>query len=313
VRRPGRDNRDPRPRVRSSPARGRPSWASRRSSPSRRATPTRPRAEAGRLDFLTLSDYVSGSAWGEIGRYEPLYPNNLIIPSAEVITYRGHTNNHGSLHFVDYREGPLFVRKPADGFQLVRGTRDPRDLFAEAHRFGGWTRVNHPTIFPPVSPAAAALCRGCFWEYSDDETDRSRVDAFEVATGPGDIAGTTQNPFTITAIERYEQLLAQGYQDRGGRIERLTRGRQGGRSARRADRRAAHGRARQAAVDARHPLRRPPAPHVREGARRERARFIQGGAGHWRLQGDEGSLIQAVSSPIWVEPGNGNVVRASCR
>lgn len=164
----------------------------------------------GGLDFLTLSDYVSGSAWGEIGRFQPRYPNSLIVPSAEVITYRGHTNNHGSLRFVDYREGPVFVRQDDGAFQLVRGTRDPRDLFAEVHRFGGWTQVNHPTIFPPVSPAAAALCRGCFWEYSDEETDWSQVDAYEVATGPADIVGT-QNPFTVTAIERYEQLLGLGH------------------------------------------------------------------------------------------------------
>ena len=164
----------------------------------------------GGLDFLTLSDYVSGSAWGEIGRYQPRYPNNLIIPSAEVITYRGHTNNHGSQHFVDYREGPIYELQPDGSVKQIRGTRDPREIFSEVHRFGGWTQVNHPTIFPPVSPAAAALCRGCFWEYSDAETDWSKVDAFEVATGPADIVGT-QNPFTVTAIARYDELLGQGY------------------------------------------------------------------------------------------------------
>jgi hypothetical protein len=78
------------------------------------------------------------------------------------------------------------------------------------HHFGGWTQVNHPTIFPPVSPAAAALCRGCFWEYSDQQTDWSKVDAFEVATGPADIVGT-QNPFTVTAIARYDELGGLGY------------------------------------------------------------------------------------------------------
>ncbi|HEU0025125.1 MAG TPA: hypothetical protein VFQ12_10855, partial [Thermoleophilaceae bacterium] len=48
------------------------------------------------LDFITLSDYVSGyPAWNEIGRHQPLHPKNLIVRSTEVITYRGHTNNHG--------------------------------------------------------------------------------------------------------------------------------------------------------------------------------------------------------------------------
>jgi hypothetical protein len=164
----------------------------------------------GGLDFLTLSDYVSGSAWGEIGRYQPWYPNNLIIPSAEVITYKGHTNNHGSQHFVDYRTGPIYERLADGSVKQIRGPRDPRELFDEVHRFGGWTQVNHPTIFPPVNAAAAALCRGCFWEYSDAQTDWSKVDAFEVATGPADIGGT-QNPFTVTAIARYDQLTELGY------------------------------------------------------------------------------------------------------
>jgi hypothetical protein len=163
------------------------------------------------LDFLTLSDYVSGTAWGEIGRYQPKYPGKLIIRSDEVITYRGHTNNHGSAHFVDYREGPIFVRGDTGGLTLVRGTRDPREIFSEVHRFGGWTQINHPTIFPPVNPAAAALCRGCFWEYSEDETDYSQVDAYEVATGPGAIGGVTQNPFTLTAITAYDKLQNEGY------------------------------------------------------------------------------------------------------
>ena len=111
---------------------------------------------------------------------------------------------------MDYREGPIYERQADGSVKQIRGTRDPREIFSEVHRFGGWTQVNHPTIFPPVSPAAAALCRGCFWEYSDAETDWSKVDAFEVATGPADIVGT-QNPFTVTAIARYDELLGQGY------------------------------------------------------------------------------------------------------
>ena len=70
-----------------------------------------------------------------------------------MITYRGHTNNHGSQHFVDYREGPIYERQPDGSVKQIRGTRDPREIFSEVHRFGGWTQVNHPTIFPPVSPA----------------------------------------------------------------------------------------------------------------------------------------------------------------
>ncbi len=41
------------------------------------------------LDFLALSDYVSGSSWGEIGRHQPRYPGRQVIRSAEVITTAG--------------------------------------------------------------------------------------------------------------------------------------------------------------------------------------------------------------------------------
>ena len=41
-------------------------------------------------------------------------------------------------------------------------------------------------------------------------------------------------------------------------------------------------------------------------------KFLQGGTGHWRLQLMNGSLVETVSSPIWVEPGSGDVERAPC-
>jgi hypothetical protein len=171
----------------------------------------RPLAEQGAgLDFITLSDYVSGSAWGEIGRHQPRYPGKLIVRSDEVITYRGHANNHASARFVDYREGPIYERAEDGSLRRLRGARDPSELFREIHRFGGWTQINHPTIFPPVSPAAAAFCRGCFWEYSEEETDFSQLDAYEIATGPSEF-GTSPNPFTVTAIAEYERLLGLGH------------------------------------------------------------------------------------------------------
>jgi hypothetical protein len=329
----------------------------------------------GGLDFLTLSDYVSGSAWGEIGRYQPKYPNNLIIPSAEVITYRGHTNNHGSQHFVDYRTGPIYERLADGTLTQIRGTRDPRELFAEVHRFGGWTQVNHPTIFPPVDAAAAALCRGCFWEYSADETDWSRVDAYEVATGPADIGGT-QNPFTVTAIAEYERLLGLGYKIAAvGSSDSHKAGDATGpldapigeaRTVVYADELSQRGI--RCGVLGRHTYAKVSgaiAPDLRFEARPYgfwwwkraivgdvihargasfKARVIGGnghqllivkngvtvatvpvtgddfvyrfegkGSGRWRLQLMRGSLIDTVSSPIWVEPGWGGVERQRCR
>jgi hypothetical protein len=163
------------------------------------------------LDFITLSDYVSGyPAWNEIGRYQPLYPRNLVVRSDEVITYHGHTNNHASARFVDYRTTPIYERLGDGSLRLLGSGLEPREIFRQVHRFGGWTQINHPTIFPPVTTAAAAACRGCFWEYSDEQTDYSRVDAYEIATGPW-MFGNNPNPFTTTAIARYEQLLDLGH------------------------------------------------------------------------------------------------------
>ena len=72
--------------------------ARRRDDDARRSTTRSGRSAQGGagLDFITLSDYVTDSAWGEIGRYQPDYPGKLIVRSAEVITYRGHANNHAS-------------------------------------------------------------------------------------------------------------------------------------------------------------------------------------------------------------------------
>ena len=42
-------------------------------------------------------------------------------------------------------------------------------------------------------------------------------------------------------------------------------------------------------------------------------RFQGNGSGRWRLQVMNGSLIQDVSTPIWVEPGSSGVVRERCR
>ena len=164
--------------------------------------------EAG-LDFVTLSDYVTSSGWGEIGRYQASYPGKLIARSAEVITYRGHLNNHVSGRYVDYRAGPVLERAGDGSLVERRGPRAPSELLGLIHRSGGFTQVNHPTIFPSEVPMFGGLCRGCPWDYSDEQTDWSQVDAYEVHTGPpGNDAGP--NPFTLTAIEEYDRLRRLG-------------------------------------------------------------------------------------------------------
>ena len=160
----------------------------------------------GGLDFLTLSDYVVPTAWGEIGRRQAEYPGKLIARSAEVITYRGHTNNHTSARYVDYRTGPVYEREHDGTLVLRRGPRPPRELFDDVHGAGGFTQINHPTIFPSTDPFFQQFCRGCPWDYTDAETDFSRVDAIEVNTGPP----PPQNPYTTSAIAFYERALGTG-------------------------------------------------------------------------------------------------------
>ncbi|HEV2074846.1 MAG TPA: hypothetical protein VGR10_01245, partial [Thermoleophilaceae bacterium] len=95
------------------------------------------------LDFITLSDYVSGASWDEVGRYQEDYPDNLIIRSAEVITYRGHASSHANTGVVDYRTGPLYVRRP-DGLDRLRDARPASAILDRIHRAGGFTQINHP-------------------------------------------------------------------------------------------------------------------------------------------------------------------------
>jgi len=175
----------------------------------------RPLAEGGAgLDFITLSDYVSGSAWGEVGRHQGRHPGKLVARSAEVITYRGHVNNHNTASVVDYREGPIYERRDDGSLQQVRGRRPARELFDDVHAHGGYTQINHPTIFPADVPPFGLLCRGCSWEYSDEETRYEKADAIEIATGPSGLKTqpeTGPNPFTVTAVEFYERALAAGH------------------------------------------------------------------------------------------------------
>jgi hypothetical protein len=169
------------------------------------------------LDFITLSDYVTKSGWGEIGRHQGRYPGKLVTRSSEIITYRGHTNNQTSVAYVDHRRGPVWELKPDGSLEARREALPPSGIFEAVHAAGGWTQVNHPTIFPSDVPGFQMLCRGCPWDYTDAETDWKQVDAYEVHTGPGGIpvdllAGPIgPNPFTPAAVAEYERLLAEGH------------------------------------------------------------------------------------------------------
>jgi len=166
------------------------------------------------LDFLTLSDHNTTSAWGEIGRYQPDYPGKLIVRSGEITTYRGHANNHASATWADYRTGPIYERQADGSLRLLREAQPARLFLEQIRSAGGFTQVNHPTIFPSQVPGFQEVCRGCSWDYTDGETDYSLVDAVEVQTGPAGLEQEPRpgpNPFTPLAIDFWEDKLDKGY------------------------------------------------------------------------------------------------------
>ena len=178
-----------------------------------------PAGEGAGLDFITLSDYVTDRAWGEIGAFQADYPGKLIVRSSEVITYRGHANNHGGGGFVDYRTGPVLhavLESPGEARNVaeltqVRAAQPASRVLNDIRDVGDWTQLNHVETFPSEVPTFGNLCRGCSWEYSDAETDYSLVDSIEVATGPAGLeAGPVDpgpNPFTPLALRFYEDAL----------------------------------------------------------------------------------------------------------
>src|SRR5688500_16716486 len=117
-------------------------------------------ADTAGLDFITLSDYVTDRHWAEIGRLQADYPGKLVMRSAEVITYRGHINNHGSATYVDYRTGPIYELRDGS-LRQVRGAQPASRIFDDIHAAGGFTQVNHPTTFPSAVPGFGNICRGC--------------------------------------------------------------------------------------------------------------------------------------------------------
>jgi hypothetical protein len=169
-------------------------------------------AEGAGLDFITLSDYVTTSGWGEIGRHQPAHPGKLVIRSSEVITYRGHSNNHASLRYVDHRIGPVYELREDGRLKLLRGDRDPRQNFKEIQQAGGWTQLNHVSTCPSSEPYCRQTCRGCPWDFSRHETKLGFVDAIEIASGVPALFAPT-NIFTTAAIDFWEDAL-----DRGERI-----------------------------------------------------------------------------------------------
>jgi hypothetical protein len=164
-------------------------------------------ARAAGLDFLPVTEYVTNQHQDELGPIQEANPDLVIWPGREIITYFGHASAIGETpSVVDWRHGA-----PAPSLTLAeiqRLTKADGALF----------QVNHPTIFP--RSIFGDFCRGCEFEL-DDQIDWSKVDTFEILTGPvfvdsGElglpgIAGEIQNPFMLTAIEQWDGLLKAGY------------------------------------------------------------------------------------------------------
>jgi hypothetical protein len=168
------------------------------------------------LDFINVNDHNNGAAWGELGRYQGDYPGHLALRSQEVTTYRGHTDADFNPHYVDYRTGPLYERQGDGSLTRVRAPTSPGEpggIFDQVHAGGGFTQINHPTIFPSAVPSFSELCRGCPWDYSAAETDYSKVDSIEVSTGPAGLHQSPYpgpNPFTPLALRFYEDAIDAG-------------------------------------------------------------------------------------------------------
>ena len=162
-------------------------------------------ARAAKLDFLMVTEYVTGRHWQELGAMQRVNPDLLIWPGREVITYFGHVNVHGETPgFYEYRHG----------FEDV----DIGLIQREAKAGGALFQVNHPTIWPP--PLFSNFCRGCYFELGE-AIDWDRVDTIEILTGP--VLTTTtelglpglplaiENPFLQTALDLWDDLLTDGH------------------------------------------------------------------------------------------------------
>jgi Ca2+-binding RTX toxin-like protein len=165
------------------------------------------------LDFVQLVDHNNTVAFGEIGKLQPDYPKHLISRGTELTTYRGHANALALGAAVDHRTPPIYRREPGGTLTQVRGPRAASEVLGDIRADGGFTQINHPTIFPSLVPLLAAFCRGCPWDYSPAETQYSKVDAIEVQTGPPGLdqpPRTGPNPFTPLAVSFWDRAIDDG-------------------------------------------------------------------------------------------------------
>ena len=99
----------------------------------------------------------------------------------------------------------------ARGGRLValRGPRPASEMLARVRSAGGFTQINHPTIFPSP-PFPEGLCRGCPWEYSDasrpaaimgDTVRGEPVDFTARVLGAGPSPRPPELPYTLLVVK----------------------------------------------------------------------------------------------------------------
>lgn len=166
-------------------------------------------ARAQKLDFLMVTEYVTGQHWRTLGAVQRANPDLVIWPGREIITYSGHVMSQGeTFGYYEYRHG----------FEDV----NIGDIQRAVKAAGALFEINHPTSFPP--PAFTSFCRGCYFELGD-QVDWAQVDLLEVLNGPiratGDdvgqpgMPGQIENPFVATALQLWDQQLGAGYRITG--------------------------------------------------------------------------------------------------
>lgn len=173
--------------------------------------------DVAKLDFFSLTDHNTNGHLDDLGVEQDEWAAKglLIIPGTEVTTYRGHTNWHGgAATFVEYRTGTVWKRNlDTGGLVEIHPARSANEILAAVRAQGGLTQVNHPTQFN--DPISSNICRGCAWSYSDTDW-KNLVDSIEIQTGPPGLNQVPNqtilgpNPFTVTAILMWEDLLRQG-------------------------------------------------------------------------------------------------------
>ena len=174
-----------------------------------------PAAEGGAgLDFVTLVDHNNTVAFGEVGRFQADYPGKLIARGTEVTTYRGHLQAQAAGTQVDFRTAPIYTRAADGALTQVRAGRPASAIFDDVHAAGGYTQINHPTIFPSLLPFVSAFCRGCPWDYRTAEPPTTRRwTRSRSTTGPTRArraAAPGPNPFTPLAVLFWDEAIDDG-------------------------------------------------------------------------------------------------------